>query len=272
MRRLPAGQRGSPSAEPCNPLTRGKGRSADRLVRPAWAPEESALPEAGTCSTSISSMPPPKSSQEAAQAHQPTVVTESNLPNGVRRDVVTGPCGQSMSDVSSADARQEFRWAPLQNEGNVLEALHRLRDTLNEQDPRRPWSGEVAHNGDVDGWLVPQGAEDRRAPDPPLGALACEVTRVERATLRTRSREALVTTDLVLPKLVDAVVAAIESKENEANTGVVLVLDANDAPAYTMNLSLVSLVQSEIERLNIGDRWAAIWLVGPTTGRTCQLR
>jgi hypothetical protein len=67
------------------------------------------------------------------------------------------------------------------------------------------------------------------------------------------------------------VIAAIESKLNSADSKMILVLDANDAPAYTDDPHVVEIARRTLSERGLLDRWAAVWLVGPTTRRTTRL-
>jgi hypothetical protein len=64
-------------------------------------------------------------------SQQPTIVTESNLPEGTRETVVSNPAGRSTSSSGGGSQSQHFEGWPTQNEANVADALHRLRDRLN---------------------------------------------------------------------------------------------------------------------------------------------
>lgn len=91
---------------------------------------------------------------------------------------------------------------------------------------------------------------------------------MERDTLPTRGREGRATSGHDTEALVARVIAAIESKSLGADPDMILVLDANDAPAYTDDSRVAERVREEIGRHNQLGRWAEIWLIGPTVPRT----
>jgi hypothetical protein len=96
----------------------------------------------------------------------------------------------------------------------------------------------------------------------------CQVTRVERGTLAARGRFRHATSRHDNGALADNVMVAIKKKMPKADTDVVLVLDANDAPAYTDDDEVRELVGAEAHRLGYLVAWRMVWLVGPTVGRT----
>jgi hypothetical protein len=205
-------------------------------------------------------------SSGAVQLHvrtfPPTIVTELALPDGTRETVVGHPGGRSVSRTASGgdDPTQEFEGRPSQNEENVADALHRLRDTLNSSKGDRVWQEHVGHPTDVaiDGTLR---SDDGRE-------MKCQVTRVERGTLQDRGRDRRATSHNATDALATNIVTAVESKLGSADLRMILVLDANVAPAYTDDPRVVEIARATLmERGNLG-RWAAIWLVGPTTART----
>jgi hypothetical protein len=67
------------------------------------------------------------------------------------------------------------------------------------------------------------------------------------------------------------VVAALESKLKSADPEMVLVLDANDAPAYTDDPRVVEIAHRTMSERGLLGRWSAVWLVGPTTKRTTRI-
>lgn len=192
----------------------------------------------------------------------PTIVAESNLADGTRETVVSHPERLSTSNSGGGAQTQHFEGRPTQHEENVAEALHRLSDTLNEVAGSRVWREHVGHEDiAVDGTLT---STDGRV-------LKCQVTRVERRTLPTRGRDGLATAHEDDEALAASVITAIESKLTSADPDIVLVLDANDAPAYTDKPHLADIVRDAVrDRSHLG-RWAEVWLVGPTVSRTTRL-
>ena len=198
----------------------------------------------------------------AATVSSPTVVTESHFPDGTHETVVGNPARRSTSNSGGGSWTQRFEGRPSQNEENVAEALHRLSDTLNHEAGSRVWQEHVGHQDiAIDGTLT---SSDGRE-------LKCQVTRVERVTLPTRGREGRATSDNDTEALAAGVIAAIESKSLSAGSNVILVLDANDAPAFTDDSHVAELVRDELESRKLFGSWAEIWLVGPTVTRTRRL-
>ncbi|MGH9289181.1 MAG: hypothetical protein ACRD0V_13010 [Acidimicrobiales bacterium] len=192
----------------------------------------------------------------------PTIVTESNLPDGTQETVVSNPGGRSTSSSGGGSQNQHFEGWPTQNEENVADALHRLRDRLNQAAGSAVWQEHAGHEDiAIDGTLR---SSDGRE-------LKCQVTRVERGTLPTRGREGLATSDHDNEALAASVITAIESKLRSADPTMILVLDANDAPAYTDDPRVAELVRDEMARRNHFGRWAEVWLVGPTVPRTTRI-
>jgi hypothetical protein len=192
-----------------------------------------------------------------------TVVTESNLPDGARETVVSNSTRRSTSSVSEGSRTQHFEGRPTQNEENVADALHRLRDALNQAAGSGVWKEHTCddscdHDVAVDGVLLSSDGQE----------IECQVTRVERDTLRIRGHEGEATSNNDDETLVSNVVAAIESKKLSADPKMFLVLDANDAPAYTDESNMGELVREGLARREHLGRWAKVWLVEPTVART----
>jgi hypothetical protein len=201
----------------------------------------------------------PESARAVVTIPSPTIVTESHFPDGTHETVVGSTAGRSTSNSGGGSPTQHFEGRPSQNEENVADALHRLRDTLNQAVGARVWQEHVGHEDiAVDGTLA---SSDGRE-------LKCQVTRVERDTLPTRGREGRATSDHDNEALAAGVIAAIESKALTADPDMILVLDANDAPAYTDDPRVAERVQEEVGRRNQLGRWAEVWLIGPTVQRT----
>ena len=74
-----------------------------------------------------------------------TIVTESSFPDGTRETVVGNSAGRSTSNFGLGAPTQHFQGRPSQNEENVADALHRLRDTLNQAVGSRLWQEHVGH-------------------------------------------------------------------------------------------------------------------------------
>ena len=101
--------------------------------------------------------------------------------------------------------------------------------------------------------------------------MKCQVTRVERGTLPERGRDGRATSHNATEALAKNIVTAVESKLGSADLSMILVLDANVDPAYTDDPRAVEIARATLtEGGNLG-RWAAIWLVGPTTRRTTRV-
>jgi len=192
----------------------------------------------------------------------PTIVAESNPGDGTHKTVVSSSTRRSISRVGGGEQSQQYEGKPGQNEENVPDALHRLRDTLNGIAGSLLWREYVDHpHVAVDGTLRSvDGLE-----------LRCQVTRVERSTLQARGSTGRATSNEDEAGLAASVVAAFESKLHSADPSMILVLDTNDAPAYTDGPRVVELARNIIsERGHLG-RWAEVWLVGPTTARTRRI-
>jgi hypothetical protein len=195
-------------------------------------------------------------------AYQPTIVTESSLPGGTRETVVSGPRERATSSSGASSQTQHFVGKPTQNEENVIDALHRLRDKLNEDAGSRVWQEHAGHEDiAVDGTLT---SSDGRE-------LKCQVTRVERGTLPKRGRNGRATSRHDNDALAASVITAIESKLLSADPNLILVLDANDAPAYTDSPRVAELARDEMARRDRFGRWAEVWLVGPVSPRTTRI-
>ena len=192
----------------------------------------------------------------------PTIITESNLGEGRRETVVGSPKRRYVSRVSGGDQTQDYEGRPSQNEENVPDALHRLRDTLNERAGSLLWREHVGHDHvAVDGMLTSADGQE----------ICCQVTRVERHTLAARAGTGRATSHQDNDALAANVVAALESKLKSADPEMFLVLDANDAPAYTDDPRVVEIAHRVMSERRILGRWAAVWLVGPTTKRTTRI-
>jgi hypothetical protein len=192
----------------------------------------------------------------------PTIITESNLSHRRRETVVGSPKGRYVSRVSGSEQTQHYEGRPNQNEENVPDALHRLRDTLNERAGSLLWREHVGHDHvAVDGTLRSADGQE----------ICCQVTRVERGTLAARGGTGKATSHQDNDALAANVVAALESKLKSADPEVILVLDANDAPAYTDDPHVVEIARRTMSERGLLGRWAAVWLVGPTTKRTTRI-
>ena len=144
----------------------------------------------------------------------------------------------------------------------MRDALHRLRDTLNESAGSPKWREHVGHDHiAVDGTLRSADGQE----------ISCQVTRVERRTLADRGGTGRATSRENDDSLAANVVAALESKLNNADPKMILVLDANDAPAYTDDPHVVEIARRTMSERGLLGRWAAVWLVGPTTRRTTRI-
>jgi hypothetical protein len=192
----------------------------------------------------------------------PTIVTESKLGDGMRETVVGSPKGRYVSRVGGGEQTQDYEGRPSQNEENVRDALHRLRDTLNESAGSLLWREHVGHDHvAVDGTLRSADGQE----------ISCQVTRVERRTLAARGGTGSASSHEDGDSLAANVVAALESKLNSADPKMILVLDANDAPAYTDDPHVVEIARRTMSERGLRGRWAAVWLVGPTTKRTTRI-
>lgn len=192
---------------------------------------------------------------------RPTIVSESNLNDGRRKDVVSGPDGHFESETAPDGTNtQIFRGRPSQHEENVRNALHRMADTLNGAGSR-VWREEVGSDDPaVDGKLVSSS-----------DTVLCQVTRVERRTLPERGRSGLATASATKEVLADAIVEAVRSKSLGASPSITLILDTNDAPAYTQDAAISDDAHGKLEHAGQLGKWREIWLVGPTTARTRRL-
>ena len=189
----------------------------------------------------------------------PTLITESELGSGRSETVVAGPEGRYVSRVDGGEQTQDYEGGPSQNEENVPNALHRLRDTLNERAGFLLWREHIGHDHvAVDGTLRSEDGQE----------IDCQVTRVERRTLAGRAATGRATSHEDNYSLAANVIVALESKLNSADPKMILVLDANDAPAYTDNPYIVEIARRVMSERGLLGRWAAVWLVGPTTRRT----
>jgi hypothetical protein len=93
----------------------------------------------------------------------------------------------------------------------------------------------------------------------------------KRRTLRTRGSEGRATSHDDDKALAASIVIAVESKLASADPSEVLVLDANDAPAYTDRLSVVEISRDTMRKRGYLGRWAEVWLVGTTVPRTTRI-
>jgi hypothetical protein len=153
----------------------------------------------------------------------PTIVAESNYKDGRRETIVSSPSGRSTSSSGSDGQTQHFEGRPTQNEENVADALHRLKDKLNDLAGSRVWREQVGHNDiAVDGTLTSTVGREFK----------CQVTRVERGTLPTRGREGRATSYEDDQALAATIITAIESKLSSADPDMILVLDATE-PRHT---------------------------------------
>lgn len=204
----------------------------------------------------------PEPARAVATLPPPTIVSESNFADGTHQTVVSHPAGRSTSSSGNGVETQHFEGRPTQNEENVADALHRLSDRLNDEAGSRVWREHAGHEDiTVDGTLT--SADGRE--------LRCQVTRVERSTLRTRGREGRATSHHDNEALAASVIAAIRSKLDSADSKMVLVLDANDAPAFTDDPRVAEIVRDGMRAHDYVGRWVEVWLVGPTVPRTTRI-
>ncbi len=204
----------------------------------------------------------PESIRAVATVRSPTIVTESNFEDSTRETIVSSTSARSTSSSGSDGQTQHFEGRPTQHEENVAEALHRLKDKLNNLAGSRVWQEQVGHDDTaVDGTLTSTGGRE----------LKCQVTRVERGTLPTRGHEGHATSREEDEALAASIITAIESKLGSADPDMVLVLDANDAPAYTDNPRPAQIAQDVMRERSYFRRWAQVWLVAPTVPRTMRL-
>lgn len=195
-------------------------------------------------------------------APSPTIIAESKPGAGRRETTVSGPKGRYVSRVDRGEQTQNYEGWPSQNEDNVHDALHRLSDTPNELAGFPLWREHVGHHHiAVDGTLRSADGQE----------ISCQVTRVERRTLAARGTTGRATSSENNDSLGANVIEAIESKLNSADPKMVLVLDANDAPAYTDDPRVVEIARRTMSERGFLGRWAAVWLVGPTTRRTTRI-
>ncbi len=161
------------------------------------------------------------------------------------------------------DARtQHYEGQPTQNEENVADALHRLSGKLNDLTGSRVWREHVSHDDiAVDGTLTSSDGVE----------LKCQVTRVERQTLAARGRRGRATSHNDDEALAASIITAVEDKLNRVDPEMVLVLDANDAPAYTDTPRPAQIAQEAMRQRSYLCRWAQVWLVAPTVPRTMRL-
>lgn len=176
--------------------------------------------------------------------------------------VVGSPEGRYVSRVDGGQQTQDYEGGPSQNEENVPNALHRLRDALNERAGSLLWREHVGHGHvAVDGTLRSEDGQQ----------INCQVTRVERRTLADRAATGRATSHEDNDSLAANVIAALESKLNSADPKMILVLDTNEAPAYTDDPQVVEIARRLMSERSLLGRWAAVWLVGPTTRRTTRI-
>lgn len=89
-----------------------------------------------------------------ADVPPPTIVTESNLADGTQETVVGSPAGRFSSRSGGGAQTQDYDGQPTQNEDNVADALHRLRDKLNHDAGSRLWQERPSHeDASIDGTL-----------------------------------------------------------------------------------------------------------------------
>ena len=200
------------------------------------------------------------------EAMQPSVVTESNYSD--RKVTVVGrPDGvfTSVTRTDGASSTQEYQGKPSQNEDNVPDAVHRLADKLNADEKARVWrerGPKPDEHISIDGVLEHEDGSTKKE---------CQAVRVETGTLGERARHGQATSSYGESELVAQVVAAVEHKQTAADSTMVLVLDANEAPAYTDDPEVITQVQAELKTRGLTGAWSEIWLIGPTTGRTTQI-
>ena len=216
----------------------------------------------------------PETARAVARAHNAGTVTESNHPDGTEEVVVGAGDGRAAkSMVRDGFQHQDYQWYSTGQE-NERAAIHRFRDALNRISGHRQWSGECAFEltdtrPEVDGWLLPSGMPTNYSCDdgPPQGSLLCQVVRVEQKTredrgLAVRTGKTVKATEQY-DDLVGAVLHAIEGKEPDAVGDVVLLLDANDAPAFVRNRDVGDGASSALAGNDDPPTgWRAIWLVG----------
>lgn len=194
----------------------------------------------------------------------PTVFAESNHPNGEQKTVLGYPGGRSVTTNVAGHHTQSYEGKPSQGESNVRDVLHRLADTLNEMAGSRVWRERFDHEHPaVDGSLI---STDGRE-------LQCQVTRVLPQELQEeRGIQGSARRHADDQALADDLVAAVESKNDRADPRVALVLDTIHAPAYTDPPRIIEVAEAELSERGYLDRWAQVWLAGPTTARTKRLR
>lgn len=202
----------------------------------------------------------PATHRVKATAHNPTVVGESNYVDGSRA-IQIGSVGYVSTGTSSPEGdRQEYSGRPAQNEEDVLEICHALREALGRSE--------------IGEFKLPTGQEagiDAVATRADDSVMRVQVTRVERGVWQDLARHGEATTQHDPIALADNIWAAIESKLHTAQRGdIVLALDARRAPGYLFDAVIDDFRDRHGESASLLG-FEAVWLVGPAAIMTYRL-
>ncbi len=94
---------------------------------------------------------------------------------------------------------------------------------------------------------------------------------MERETLEARAQHGVASSNHGNAELVANILRTIESKRLKADPAMILILDTNDAPAYTDDPNLLDIVRGKLRLRGLLNDWREIWLLGPTGPRTSRV-
>ena len=174
-----------------------------------------------------------------------------------------GPEERAVATSKEGKGTQSYEGPPTTGEGNVLVALHRLRDKLNgiEGSQWQEFLRRPDEHITIDGTLRSLDGSSE---------IKCQVTRVERDTLRERRTTGRATSHHDDDVLAENIVAVFELKLPSADPDMFLLLDANIATAYT-DERVVETVRRIMGERGYGGEWEQVWLIGQTLPMTTRI-
>ena len=200
----------------------------------------------------------------------PTIVTESNYPDGSREVVAGSHSHRSTTRVGpDGSMSHQFAGRPARNEEDVLQACESLMEALKLQ-------GVVL----MSKFRIPAGPEqgiDATATAVDDGeVLNVQVVGVRQQDLLAQLGGTGAAASKATPdELADDVCGKVKAKRDSCpphdRSGLILLVDATRSPGHTLPDVVARLTSSpRVETLN-STGYRAVWLAGPTTSLTHRL-